>query len=211
MNSIYSAVQKNPDINHVEGFHFAHSYSGVQSGPGYAVPPLRDIAIALGRICRWSGNGAAFFPVLLHSFIVADLVPSPHLKAYALLHDATESIMGDAPRGFKTTEFAALENRYLVQILDSFNLPPLTSDQKTLLKAADQAALVGEVWTVGVPIYDFFPDRDPYIEKLTLRYAKRFPPEDCIRPDGPAVQTFIHRFHTSLQHVRKPEGDHAGL
>lgn len=211
MNARYSAASIDPDINHVEGFHFAHSYSGIKCGPGFGVPSVRDMAIASGRICRWAGNGLAFFPVLLHSFVVADLVPS-HLKAYAYLHDAaTESIMGDAPRGFKTAEFAAMENAYFQQVLEHFNLPPLTPDQKVLLKAADNAALVGEVWTVGVPIYDIFPDRDEYIEKLTLKYARQYPPEDCIRPDGRAVQTFIRRFHTSLQYVQKNGDAHGGI
>ncbi len=58
-------------------------------GLGYLImeyPPLdiRTVALTLGRICRFAGNCKTFWPVLLHSLVVAHLVPE-QFAIHALL------------------------------------------------------------------------------------------------------------------------------
>lgn len=175
------------------------SYSGKLCGPAARTPPLHDIAVALGRICRFAGNGIAFYTVLPHSMTVADLLPL-RLKPYGLLHDSPEAAMGDAPTQFKTAEFKAIEEVYYPRILASFGLPPLSDEDAHLVHVADQEAFLGEVWTVG-PGYlrNLFPDRSKIAEGLTMGYLREFPAEECINPGGRAVIEFMRRVENSLE------------
>ena len=65
-----------------------YTYSGKIAFPGGA-PSLLDTAISLSREGRFAGAGQRFFPVALHSFVVADLLP-PHLQFDGLMHDSPE-------------------------------------------------------------------------------------------------------------------------
>jgi hypothetical protein len=172
---------------------WTYSYSGRKVGPKDLSPTLDDISIALGRICRYAGNGVRFYPVLLHSFVVADLVPK-NLKVYALLHDSSESLIGDIPRGFKTEENKVVEDEIMRNILKSFGLPKLDEYQQQIIKNADNEALCGEVYTVGAwAIRPHFPDRSPHAEELTLEYCHRFPVKECVEPSGLAVLEYRKR------------------
>lgn len=176
---------------------FVHSYSGEKIGPEFGVPTIQDISVQLGRICRYGGACRRFWPVLLHSMVVADLVPN-HLKVYALLHDSCEILISDVPRGFKCDELIETENFMMERILDSFCLPPLVPEDKRLVKIADDRALLGEIWTVGafgIQSYYVPDDREVDVENMVLGYAAEFPPAECISPDGLAVMEFTSRFY----------------
>ena len=62
--------------------------------PDPALIDLRDIAHALGNICRFGGHSRRYYSVAEHSILVASLVPEP-LRLPALLHDAAEAYLGD--------------------------------------------------------------------------------------------------------------------
>jgi hypothetical protein len=171
-----------------------YSYTGRLVGPNNDTPSLQDISVALGRIARYAGASVKFWPVLLHSMVVADLLPGD-LKIYGLLHDSTESIVGDIPRGFKPEWVSQIEHKMLGRILTDLGIPSLSQSEYVVVKAADDRALFGEVWTVGTfGLQGYYPTRDAEAENLVLRYAKEFPPEECIRPDGLAVLEFNARF-----------------
>lgn len=53
------------------------------------------VADALAKINRFSGRTPEPWSVAAHSVLVARLVDDPELKAWALLHDAHEAILGD--------------------------------------------------------------------------------------------------------------------
>lgn len=178
------------------------TYTGLRVGldpTSTSVPSVRDIAVALGRICRFAGNGISFYPVLLHSMIVADLLPE-ELQAYGLLHDAAESVISDIPRPFKGPDMQAIELTIYHRILLDQRVPEPGQSIQMLVKAADQEALVGEVYTVGPPAMCYeFPERCRYAEELVLDYTRRFPPATCIHPDGTAVIEFTRRVHEAKE------------
>jgi hypothetical protein len=174
------------------------SYTGRVVGPYNDTPSLQDISVALGRICRYAGAGVKFWSVLLHSMVVADLLPL-HLKIYGLLHDATESIVGDIPRGFKPEVVSEIEQIMEEQILKSFGIPPMTEEIRARVKQADNEALFAEVWTIGTAaLQKYYPQRSKVAEALVMKYAKEFPPETTIHPDGIAVVEFVSKFRDYL-------------
>ncbi len=185
------------------GARFVYTYTGRKVGLGddTPAPSLEDIAVGLGRICRYAGGCQQFWPVLLHSFVVADMLPKP-LKIYGLLHDAAEILTNDIPRPFKTEENSATEAILFAKILKSFNLSPMNSAQAADVKAADNNALFGESWTIGnVGLRTFYKQRCYEAEDLVRTYARRYPALDCIDPDGIAVVEFKVRFRYYLSLV----------
>jgi hypothetical protein len=173
---------------------FIYSFTGRKVGPGYDVPSLQDIAVGLGRICRYAGGCVRFWTVLQHSFVVADLLAGG-MKKYGLLHDSTEVVIGDIPRGFKNEGNELVEGVMFGKILDSLSIPLLNEAGMAELKLADNRALYGEVWTVGnSSLREYYNQRDREAERLVLKYAREFTPDECIRPDGLAVLEFISRF-----------------
>lgn len=59
-----------------------------------------DIARALSRLARWNGHTSKFLSVAEHSVLLARFAPA-HLRADALMHDATEAYVGDVVRPLK--------------------------------------------------------------------------------------------------------------
>lgn len=82
---------------------------------------LYDIAFGLGRVCRFAGHTGRFYSVAEHCVHVARLVPTAQARA-ALLHDASEAIIGDVSRPLKAMlpEYRAIERRLEEAIADRF-------------------------------------------------------------------------------------------
>ncbi|MBZ0216771.1 MAG: HD family hydrolase [Fimbriimonadaceae bacterium] len=113
---------------------------------------IRDIAHGLARIARWNGQtvGTHTFSVAQHSLLVEDLcrIYNPDLRSKwclaALLHDASEYVVGDLISPFKAAigmDYKALELRLLAAINIRFELPaeiPVTIARQ--IKRADQTA-----------------------------------------------------------------------
>lgn len=168
--------------------------TGTLVSANYGVPSIDDMAINLPRLCRFAGNGEEWFSVGLHTFVVCDLLPAP-LKVYGLLHDAPEGVGNDVPSPVKSHYTLEQEDKIFARLLVAHNLPPLTHEQEKRLKIADTVALWGEVWTFGPPaIRPHYATRVPIVEELTIDYARRFPPLDCIRRNGPFATEFKRRW-----------------
>lgn len=101
-----------------------------------------DIANALSRICRFSGNTPKFYSVAEHSIRVSKLVPD-HMALEALLHDATEAYLGDVPAPVKNMlpDYKEVEERFQNAIDIRFGLPALQSPE---IKMADYQMLLIE-------------------------------------------------------------------
>jgi len=121
--------------------------SGTIVTPETGVPSLRDIAIALFRICRYAGQCDPFWTVGHHSLLVAEQVDERE-RIYALLHDAEESITGDITRIAKNKENVALGDALRGRIFDSLRIPHPTTAQWEEVKRADNDATLAELHTL---------------------------------------------------------------
>lgn len=203
-----SQIGRSPVItaDHVTIAGASFTYSGRQVGLNHEMPTATDIGIALGRICRFAGNGLRFYTVLQHSMAAADMLGGAGAPAelYALLHDATESIIGDIPRGFKTDELKQIEGELSDKLLESFSLAPMNLDKARLVKWADDRALLAEVWTVGPECLRRLPrfaERDVEAEKLVRQYCGMYQLADLVEPSGLAVMDFTTRLQDLLDEV----------
>lgn len=113
---------------------------------------IEDIAHGLSRVARWNGQtvGRWAFTVAQHSLLVEGLVgrfrpAAPRAwRLSALLHDASEYVIGDLITPFKAAvgfDYKALEVRLQAAINLRFGLPARPPESATaLIKRADRAA-----------------------------------------------------------------------
>src|SRR5579859_1137940 len=120
-----------------------YTYSGKIAFPGGA-PTLLDTAIALSREGRFAGAGQRFFPVALHCFVVADLLP-PHLQWDGLMHDNPEVITGDTPKPAKTDEIEAFEQELSRTVYKHHGVSLPSGIEHSMVKEADRWVMSGEV------------------------------------------------------------------
>jgi len=112
---------------------------------------IEDIAHGLARVARWNGQtiGEHAFSVAQHSVVVEEIAAhikpglDPKWRLAALLHDASEYVIGDMISPFKSAlgvNYKAFEARLEGAIHVRFGLPPKTPPQiKALIKKADKA------------------------------------------------------------------------
>jgi 5'-deoxynucleotidase YfbR-like HD superfamily hydrolase len=112
---------------------------------------IEDIAHGLARVARWNGQtvGAHAFSVAQHSVVVEEIVAhlqpdiEPRWRLAALLHDASEYVIGDMISPFKAAlgvDYKQFEERLETAIHVRFGLPAKTPPQvKKLIKQADRA------------------------------------------------------------------------
>ncbi len=105
---------------------------------------ILDIAHGLSMVCRFGGHTKKFYSVAQHSIIVSKLCP-PEYALEGLMHDATESYMGDMVRPLKQCmpEYIKAENNLHEVINLKFNLKH-DDKCKAQVKIADNIALVTE-------------------------------------------------------------------
>ena len=112
---------------------------------------IEDIAHGLARVARWNGQtvGAHAFSVAQHSVVVEEIVAhiqpdaEPRWRLAALLHDASEYVIGDMISPFKAAlgvDYRLFEERLETAIHLRFGLPAKTPVLiKKLIKQADRA------------------------------------------------------------------------
>ena len=112
---------------------------------------IEDIAHGLARVARWNGQtiGEHAFSVAQHSVVVEEIVAhikpdvEPRWRLAALLHDASEYVIGDMISPFKAAlgvDYRSFEERLESAIHLRFGLPARTPVLvKTLIKRADRA------------------------------------------------------------------------
>lgn len=110
---------------------------------------IQDIAHGLSRVARWNGqtHGDHAFSVAEHSVVVLDILDHlyPQLETKwrlaALLHDASEYVIGDMISPFKAAlgvNYREFEDRLEAAIHLRFGLPPrLPKETKRKIKRAD--------------------------------------------------------------------------
>ena len=112
---------------------------------------VEDIAHGLARVARWNGQtiGEHAFSVAQHSVVVEEIAAhikpglEPKWRLAALLHDASEYVIGDMISPFKASlgvSYKEFETRLEAAIHVRYGLPPRTPAAiKTLIKKADKA------------------------------------------------------------------------
>jgi len=112
---------------------------------------IEDIAHGLARVARWNGQtvGEHAFSVAQHSVVVEEIVAhirpdvEPRWRLAALLHDASEYVIGDMISPFKAAlgyDYKLFEERLESAIHVRFGLPAKTPALiKKLIKQADRA------------------------------------------------------------------------
>jgi 5'-deoxynucleotidase YfbR-like HD superfamily hydrolase len=112
---------------------------------------IEDIAHGLARVARWNGQtlGDHAFSVAQHSCVVEEIAAhirpglEPQWRLTALLHDASEYVIGDMISPFKAAlgvSYKAFEARLEDAIQVRFGLPPRTpAPIRKLIKSADKA------------------------------------------------------------------------
>src|ERR1700709_1260194 len=112
---------------------------------------IEDIAHGLARVARWNGQtlGEHAFSVAQHSVVVEEVAAhiqpgvEPRWRLAALLHDASEYVIGDMISPFKAAlgvDYKTFEERLENAIHTRFGLPAKTPTAvKALIKRADRA------------------------------------------------------------------------
>lgn len=149
------------------------TYSGKKFWPLDPKPEevyLADIAHGLSLKCRFQGQCRRFYSVAEHSVLASRLVPSAYARE-ALMHDAGEFIIPDAPAPIKPllTNFKEIEAVIEHAIWDRFKLD--TSPDHPEIKLVDRRLVVTEreLNMNQGPIWDTHVGVEPY-RSLELRF-----------------------------------------
>ncbi|MDP3855368.1 MAG: HD family hydrolase [Phenylobacterium sp.] len=160
---------------------------------------IEDIAHGLARVARWNGQtvGEHAFSVAQHSVVVEEICAhiqpdlEPRWRLAALLHDASEYVIGDMISPFKAAlgvDYRTFEERLETAIHVRFGIPAKTPIQiKKLIKKADRACaffeavqLAGFTSSEALEFFDAPPDGYTlHIEPLSpamaqSRYIQRY-------------------------------------
>ncbi|MCK9355529.1 MAG: hypothetical protein M0R22_00040 [Dehalococcoidia bacterium] len=117
---------------------------------------IREVAHALGNICRFHGHTLSHYSVAQHSVLVSENCLPEH-ALWGLLHDAHEAYMGDIPSPVKETlkqlgagdALTVLEERLMAAVAAKFGLElPVPADvwyaDKVLLSTEARDLFIGE-------------------------------------------------------------------
>ncbi len=160
---------------------------------------IEDIAHGLARVARWNGQtvGEHGYSVAQHSMLVeeitAELSPGiePRWRLAALLHDASEYVIGDMISPFKAAlglDYRTFEERLETAVHIRFGLPPkLPAAVKAVIKQADRASAYLEATQLagfsleealgffGAPANGFHAQLEPLPAQVVQeRYLHRF-------------------------------------
>ena len=147
---------------------------------------IEDIAHGLARVARWNGQtiGDHAFSVAQHSVVVEEICAhiqpgfEPKWRLAALLHDASEYVIGDMISPFKAAlgyDYKAFEHRLEAAIHVRFDLPVTGPGPiKTLIKKADHISAYFEaVQLAGFTV----PEAENLFGKPPAGYALSIRPE----------------------------------
>jgi len=111
----------NPSIQICSGEYFSFLY------PEKSNYTIEDISHALSQMCRFNGHCNSFYSVAQHSVLVAEEVwkVAPEHYHQALLHDSSESFLGDISSPLKKMlpDYKLIEKHIEDCIFTKFNMP----------------------------------------------------------------------------------------
>ena len=175
---------------------------------------IEDIAHGLARVARWNGQtlGEHGFSVAQHSVVVEEIAVhiqpdlEPRWRLAALLHDASEYVIGDMISPFKAAlgvSYKDFEERLEFAIHARFGLPARTPPAiKRLIKQADRACAFFEATQLaGFSVEESlgFFGAPPAGYSLTIHPL----------PAAEAQQRYVQRFHLLSEAAGYETGDRA--
>ncbi len=161
---------------------------------------IEDIAHGLARVARWNGQtvGEHAFSVAQHSVVVEEIVAhiqpdvAPRWRLAALLHDASEYVIGDMISPFKAAlgvSYKDFEERLENAIHVRFGLPAKTpAPIKTLIKQADRACAFFEATQLAGFTHE---ESLAFFDAPPRGYSLKIDP----LPPGLAQARYLERFH----------------
>ncbi|WP_420723839.1 hydrolase [Hwanghaeella sp. LZ110] len=167
---------------------------------------IEDIAHGLSRVARWNGQttGEWAFSVAQHSVMVEALAVElePQLsvthRLQALLHDASEYVVGDMISPFKTAiglDYREMEDRLQQAIHIRFGLPPtLPAKIKSLIKKADLHA--ARIEATGIAGFSEQEARKLWGKPPAVKITGRFDPTPI--PPDQAKAMMLSRFNSLI-------------
>ncbi|HEV7385936.1 MAG TPA: HD family hydrolase [Phenylobacterium sp.] len=161
---------------------------------------IEDIAHGLARVARWNGQtvGEHAFSVAQHSVVVEEIVAhirpdvEPRWRLAALLHDASEYVIGDMISPFKAAlgvSYKDFEERLENAIHVRFGLPAKTpAPIKTLIKQADRACAFFEATQLAGFTHE---ESLAFFDVPPRGYSLKIDPQ----PPAAAQARYLERFH----------------
>lgn len=172
--------------------HSAQRKRWIQTYTGRSIVPedmrpadvnIEDIAHALSLLCRFTGHSKFPYSVGQHSILVSHAC-APEDAFWGLLHDASETYLGDVASPLKRTPYLAgyraLEERVQVAICDRFGLahamPPSVAKADLVLLATEARDVMGPApksWGLTEsPLHEAIEPLDPW--QVERRFLQRY-------------------------------------
>lgn len=145
---------------------------------------IEDIAHSLAHQCRFNGHCKFFYSIAQHSLLVERFVRQPEHKLCALLHDATETYVGDLikPIKIELPDFTKIEQQIWVAIATRYGLP---AELPQCVKDADFLAFAHEMERVMSEPRGLKSDDLPNVDAVQIEYMSPFT----------AMTLFLERFY----------------
>lgn len=151
-----------------------HKFYGEPDNFFKNVYDIEDMAESLSKKVRWGGHCNGLYTVAQHSVLVARITPHPY-KLEGLLHDMTETYLGDIPRPIKAAlagvnEYEDTLYRHMARSIGvAEELPDCVKDADNILLVTEARDLMNDpVWAKDFP-------QKPLLGKLEVwepAYAK---------------------------------------
>ncbi len=166
------------------------TYSGKDfdlAQPNASLLSIEDVAHSLSQLCRFTGHCVRFYSVAQHSVLVSMLVP-PELAYVGLMHDITESVLGDVASPLKDLlpDYRWLEQRVWLSMAIQYDLPvcmprgvkyadlqALALEKKHLMPDTGPWAILHGVEVPNLSLYTQTPDEAK--RSFLRRYAELRP------------------------------------
>lgn len=163
-------------------------------------PSLTDIGIHLGRVCRFAGACTGFYSVLTHSLVVGDLGSTPRLKLLGYLHDASEAVIGDITRPFKTASMKEVEAKIWERIAETLWLPHFTNQDWKDVKTNDVRTLRAEAELIGPPglAARLEPSDEEALDLLHYYFTNYNQVSEAVVSDGALVRLYVKKVRSLL-------------